>query len=172
MKLLEEIRKSTKKPKDLLVYLSRKVKEDNKLLSDFSECLNNANSVEKGTLMEIVEYVTKDNPEVAIPFLNDITAHLNFDAPRVKWEAARIIANVSQKYPDKTIQAVDNLIINANDKGTVVRWSTAFALGEIAKYNKNKQPLLVSIIEKLVKKEQNNGVKNVYLKALKTIHQK
>lgn len=170
MNLLDEIRKSNKKPKELLVYLSEKVKKDKKLLSDFSVCLKNASATEKGTLMEILEYASKDNSEVAISHLNEAINHLSFDAPRVKWEAARVIANLSEKYPDKTVQAIDKLLVNTKDKGTVVRWSTAFAIGEIAKFNKNKQKLLVNIIENLVKKEQNNGVKNVYLKALKIIN--
>jgi len=170
MNLLDEIRKSNKKPKELLVYLSEKVKKDKKLLSDFSDCLKDASAPEKGTLMETLEYASKDNPEVAIPHLNEVINHLSFDAPRVKWEAARVIANVSSKYPDKALLSIDRLLFNTKDKGTVVRWSTAFAIGEIAKFNKNKQRSLVSIIENLIKKEQNNGVKNVYQKALKIIN--
>jgi len=170
MNLLDEIRKSNKKPKELLVYLSEKVKKDKKLLSDFSDCLKNAKTAEKGTLMETLEYASEDNPELVISHLNEVINHLGFDAPRVKWEAARVIANLSEKYPDKAAQAIDKLLINTKDKGTVVRWSTALAIGEIAKFNKNKQKSLVSIIENLVKKEQNNGVKNVYLKALKIIN--
>ena len=60
-------------------------------------------------------------------------------------------------------------MINTKDKGTVVRWATAFALGEIVKYNKNLQDDFVEKIKDLVSKEQNSGVKNVYLKALKMI---
>jgi hypothetical protein len=172
MNLLDEIRKSNKKPKELLVNLSEKVKKDKKLLSNFSDCLKNASATEKGTLMETLEYASKDHPEVAIPHLNEVINHLSFDAPRVKWEAARVIANLSKEYPDKAAQAIDRLLVNTKDKGTVIRWSTAFAIGEITKFNKNKQKSLVSIIEGLAKKEQNNGVKNVYLKALKIIKKK
>jgi len=61
------------------------------------------------------------------------------------------------------------LLKNTKDKGTVVRWSVAFALGEIAKNNPKAAKILLPKMNELVKKEQNNGVKNVYLKALKVI---
>jgi hypothetical protein len=45
----------------------------------------------------------------------------------------------------------------------------AFALSEIIKNNPSVREELVPKIEGIVKSEKNNGVKNVYLKALKTI---
>jgi len=41
---------------------------------------------------------------------------------------------------------------NAKDKVTVVRWSVAFALGEIAKSNSNIQKTLLPKMKELVKK--------------------
>ncbi|MEO0091761.1 MAG: hypothetical protein ABIK61_03520 [candidate division WOR-3 bacterium] len=58
---------------------------------------------------------------------------------------------------------------NASDKSTVVRWSVALALTEIAKHNTNGRKQLLPVFEKIIKTEKNNGVKNVYLKTLKTI---
>jgi len=60
--------------------------------------------------------------------------------------------------------------LNTKDKGTVVRWSAALALGEIAKYNLNIRASLILKIGVILKREKNNGVKNVYLKALKAIN--
>lgn len=170
MRLLDEIRNSDKKPKELLVFLSEKAKKDKNLLNDFSKCLENGSLVEKGICMEVLEFVSQEKPELVIPYIDEVITYLNYDAPRVKWEAARVVANLSSKYPEKTVKAIDKLIINTKDKGTVVRWATAFALGEIAKHNKNIQKELVKKIENIIKKEQNSGVKNVYLKALKVIN--
>lgn len=170
MKLLDEIRTSDKKPKELLIFLSEKVKTDKSMLSDFSKCLKEGTSVEKGICMEILEYVSQEKPELAIPHIDDVIMYLNYEAPRVKWEAARVIANIASNYPEKMVKAIDKLIINTKDKGTVVRWSAAFALGEIAKHNNNVQSELINRMKYLIKKEQNNGVKNIYLKALKMIN--
>ena len=169
MKLLDEIRDTNKKPKEFLVFLSEKVKKDKSLLDNFSKCLENGSPVEKGICMEVLEFVSQEKPELVIPYIDEVITYLNYDAPRVKWEAARVVANLSQKYPEKAAKTVDKLMINTKDKGTVVRWATAFALGEIVKYNKNIQKELVKKIEDIIKKEQNSGVKNVYLKALKMI---
>ncbi len=172
MNILEEIRKSKKNSKQLLMEISTAIKKDPKLIEQIKEGLKKGSKTEKGILMESLEYVTKDDPTIVEKLLNTITDFINYkDSPRVRWEAARIIANVSRRYPKAAGNAIDKLVINANDNGTVVRWSAAYALGEIAKCNLNSRINLVPKIEALLKKEQNSGVKNVYLKALKTINQ-
>jgi len=169
MRLLDEVRNSNKKRKELLVELSEKVNKDKSLLDDLAKCLEEGNPVEKGLCMEVLEYTTHKNPEIGIKYIDCAIAYLDYKAPLVKWESARVIGNLAVKYSEKAAKAVDKLIINTKDKGTVVRWATAFALGEIVKYNKNIQKELVKKIEDIIKKEQNSGVKNVYLKALKMI---
>ena len=116
-----------------------------------------------------MEYVSKDNPDLVVHHLDFVIRYLENKAPRVKWECARIIANLSLKFSDKTERAIPALLKNAKDKGTVVRWSTAFALGEIAQNNPKAAEILLPKMNGLVKKESNNGVKNVYLKALRVI---
>ncbi len=117
--------------------------------------------------MEAIEYVTKEEPEFAENCLDFVIDHIDDDAPRVKWEAARIIGNVASTFPEKIKSAVPKLLENATDKGTVVRWSAAFALTEIAKNNKNLKKELEERFNEIVKKESNNGVKKIYLKYLK-----
>ena len=76
---------------------------------------------------------------------------------------------IAQKYPDKVEKSIPKLLENLKDKSTVVRWCAAFALTEIAKHNHEKQEELVNTINKLIKTEQNSGVRNLYIKALKEI---
>lgn len=87
----------------------------------------------------------------------------------MRWGCPESLGNIAQKHPDKVEKAIPKLLENLKDKSTVVRWCAAFALTEIAKYNHKKQKELVTIFNKLVKTEQNNGVRNVYVKALKEI---
>ncbi|MCL4339095.1 HEAT repeat domain-containing protein [Patescibacteria group bacterium] len=170
MNILEGIRKSKKNSKQLLVEIATAIKKDPKLIEQIKEGLKKGSKTEKGILMESLEYVTKDDPAIVEKLLNTITDFINYkDSPRVRWEAARIIANVSAKYPKEAGKVVDKLFLNTNDKGTVVRWSAAYALGKIARYNLNSRTNLVPKIEAFLKKEQNSGVKNVYLKALMAI---
>jgi len=46
------------------------------------------------------------------------------------------------------------LLENTKDEGTVVRWSTAFSLGEMMKYNVKIKSKLKGKIEKLADKEK------------------
>ncbi|MGB4644465.1 MAG: hypothetical protein WBH76_01040 [Dictyoglomaceae bacterium] len=99
--------------------------------------------------------------------LDFVIAYINDKAPKVKWEACRITGNVAQRFPDKVKEAIPKLLENTNDKGTVVRWSPAFALANIAKNSKDVQKELVPEFNKILKREDNNGVRNSYLKFLK-----
>ena len=87
----------------------------------------------------------------------------------MKWGVPETIGNIANTYPQEVEKAVPNLLINTKDKSTVVRWCAAFALTEIAKYNIKKQKELIPIFNNIIKSERNNGVKNLYLKALKLI---
>lgn len=172
MNLLDEIRNSKKKPKELVADLVEVVKKDKKLLEQIPECLKIGNDVERGNCLWMLTDISKEQPEWLEPYIEMVVDYINDKAPRVKWEADETLANLAEKYPDKVGKAVDKLLINTKDKGTVVRWSAALALGEIAKYNLKLRPSLLKQIDNILKKEVNNGVKNVYLRALKEINKK
>lgn len=169
MNLLDEIRKSGKKSKELNIFVAKLIQEKRPSSKDFADALATGNDPERGTCVEALEYITQDTPEVAKPYISQVIACLADKASRVKWEAARVIGNIASKYPGEAQKAVDNLLVNTNDKGTVVRWSTAFALGKILKHNTTIRPRLQKRIEEILKRETNNGVKNVYLKVIKEI---
>ena len=117
--------------------------------------------------MEVMEYVTQKNPQIAKPYLETVISYLNDKAPRVKWEAGRVIANTAQSYPQETAKAISALLENAKDKGTVVRWSSALALSAIFQANEKIRSALKTKIENILKTEKNNGVRKIYLKTLK-----
>ena len=66
-------------------------------------------------------------------------------------------------------KAIPKLLQNLQEKSTVVRWCAAYALSEIAKYNTKKQEDLIKKFHTHIKTEQNNGVKNVFLKTMKIL---
>lgn len=90
----------------------------------------------------------------------------------MKWGVPEAIGNMAKDYPNKVAKATANLLKNTTDdkiNTTVIKWCTAYALTEIAKHNPKTRKQLVPIFEKIVKVEQNTGVKNVYVKALNVI---
>jgi len=170
MKIIEEIRSWNGKPKELIAFLTESIEKDGKLFSQLIEVLKSGSDVEKGTVADVMKHVSKDMPEIVAPYIGDMVGYINYKAPRVKWGVPESIGNVAQKFPTEVEKAIPNLLVNTKDVSTVVRWCAAFALSEIAKNNPRVRKELVPKIEGIVKNEKNNGVKNVYLKALKTIN--
>ncbi|MBN2603046.1 MAG: hypothetical protein JXA91_02815, partial [Candidatus Thermoplasmatota archaeon] len=131
-------------------------------------CFKNGSDVEKGTCAHVMKIVSANDQEIFKPYIFNLIEYINYKAPRVKWGIPETIGNLAKKYPKEVGEAIPKLMLNTADKSTVVRWCAAFALTEIAKYNFEKQKKLISEIKELVKKEDNKGVKNLYLRALKT----
>lgn len=170
MKVIEEIRNWEGKPKELVAFLTESIKKDENLFSQLIEVLKTGSDVEKGTCADVMKHVSKDKPEIVVPYIDEIIAYIDYRAPRVKWGVPESIGNLAQKFPKEVEKAVPDLLVNTKDESTVVRWCAAFALSEIIKNNPGVREELVPKIEGIVKSEKNNGVKNVYLKALKTIN--
>lgn len=127
-------------------------------------------ATDKATCIEAVEYATKKLPTIADEnLLVYVTKALKEDEPRVKWESAKVIGNIAKQFPTQLEKPINNLLPNAEHTGTVVRWATAYALAEIVKLKTENNKKLLSQIEILCEKEEDNGVKKKYLDALKKV---
>lgn len=122
----------------------------------------------KATCIEAIEYATKQNPKIADEsVLRFVTATLTAKAPRVKWESAKVIGNIAHLFPTKLDKSIANLLTNTEHEGTVVRWSAAFALGEILKLKTKRNTDLFPAIENICEKEEKNSIRKIYLDAIK-----
>jgi hypothetical protein len=122
---------------------------------------------DKGTCIEAIEFATKAKPELAsLDCLKFITETLLDKAPRVKWESARVIGNIAHLYPSKLDKAIGNLLINSESSGTVVRWSAAYALGEIVKLRTKRTRDLIPAIEAIIRREDDRAIRKIYQTAL------
>ena len=129
-----------------------------------------AKSSEKGTCIEALEFATKAKPELAsADCLKFVSESLLDKAPRVRWESAKVIANIAHLYPDNLSAAIGNLLTNSEFPGTVVRWSTARALGEIVKLRTKVNGDLIPAVEAIIRREEDNAIKKVYQAALKVV---
>jgi hypothetical protein len=170
LKVAEEVRNWNGKPKELVEFLTEKISNDNALFPQVIEILKTGSKVEKGTCADVIEHLSSGNHELVVSYIDDLIEYINYDAPRVKWGIPEAIGNLSEKYPVKAEKAIPKLLINTKDESTVVRWCAAFAISEIAKNNTSARNTLVPKMQEIAKSEKNNGVKNVYLKALKKIN--
>lgn len=122
----------------------------------------------KGTCIEAIEYATKQNLNLADePVFAFVTNTLTEKAPRIKWESAKVIGNTAHLFTENLDRAITNLLANTDHEGTVVRWSAAFALGEILKLKTPHNTTLLPTLENLSEKEEKNSIKKIYLDAIK-----
>jgi len=169
MSTIERILKSRNKPKEKVDTLAKEVKENRISIKQLIAYFEIGSVSEKGSCIEAIERIAREKPEIILPHIDFIIDHINDQAPKVKWETARVIGNFSQKYPNEVAKAIPKLLLNAKDAGTVVRWSAAFALTEIAKNHLKLRKELVPRFKEIAEKEKNKGVKNLYVKALKIL---
>ena len=124
----------------------------------------------KGTCIEAIEFATRAKPEIAsMECLKFVTETLLDKAPRVKWESAKVIGNIAFLYPDKLDKAIVNLLANSEFPGTVVRWSAAFALGEIVKLKTKLNKELIPAVEAIIRRDDDKAIKKIYQAALKKL---
>ena len=169
---IKQLLQSKRKPKEKVTLLIENIKSNKVLLGELMEVFKTGSDVEKGACAEVMQQVSKDHPEIVFPYLDILIEYINYQAPRVKWGVPESIGNLAQQYPAEAAKAIPNLLQNTKEESTVVRWCAAFALAEIAKYNIEAQNDLVPLFKKFIQEEKNNGVRNVYIKALKFIEMK
>lgn len=166
---LQEILDSNLKHKEKVTKIASEIINNNEKFKELMEFFRSGNDITKGTCAEVMKFVSQPTPEVFPPYLDELIGYINYKAPRVKWGIPETIGHLAKTYPDKVAKAVPKLLDNTKNKSTVVRWCAAFGLSNIAKYNLELQDSLLEKFKQIIEIEQNNGVKNVYLKTLKQI---
>jgi len=169
MNHIQEILKSSKKPKEKVEIITKDILTDNKLVKDLFECFNSGTDAEKGNCADVFKHVSAAKPTLFKPFIQELIDNINNKLPRITWGTQEAIGNISAKFPKEIEKAVPNLLKNTANNSTVIKWCAAYALTEIAKNNSSMRKELIPKFDEIIKKENNNGVKNVYVKALKAM---
>lgn len=172
MTKIEKILKLRIKPKEKQTSLVKAVVSNNIPAKEFIAFFESATDVDKGACADVMKHVSAERPDILIPYIDVLIKYINYKAPRVKWGIPESIGNMAKDYPDETAKAIPNLLENTTNNKintTVIKWCSAFALAEIAKHNPETRKQLLPIFEKIVGKEKNTGVKNIYVKAMKAI---
>ena len=164
---IKDILNSKMKPKERVSKIVNSIKNYISLFSELMEIFRTGSDIEKGTCTEVMKFISKDKPEIIISYIDELVDNINHKLSRVKWGVPESIGNLARKYPKEVQKAIPNILKNTKDKSTVVRWCAGYAISEIMKYNSELQDELIQKINDIIKKEKNNGVKNLYVKALK-----
>jgi hypothetical protein len=168
MTLTELLNDKTIKPKVKTETISKWIVEKSLPIDELIVLAEKQKDPSKATCIEAMEYATKLSPNLADEtMLKFVTHTLTAKAPRIKWESAKVIGNIAHLFPTKLEKSIDHLLINTAHEGTVVRWSAAFALGEILKLKTKPNKELIPTIESICEKEEKNSIKKIYLDAIK-----
>lgn len=156
------------KAKPKVEAISKMLLDEKVSVSELIKIAKDSKDKEKATCIEAIEFATKAKPEIASSACLDFVTETLLDkAPRVRWESAKVIGNIAHLYPNKLDNAISNLLTNSEYSGTVVRWSAAFALGEIVKLKTKRNKDLIPAIESIIKRDEDNAIKKIYQAALK-----
>jgi HEAT repeat protein len=171
MDFFEILNDKSAKPKEKTEALSNWVVNNPEKVNELIDFAKASKEPVKATCIEAIEYATNSKPEIAsLTCLDFVSKALTEKAPRVKWESARVVGNIAHLYPDNLDEAIKNLIINSDHTGTVVRWSAAYALGQIIKLKTERNKDLLPVIESICNREEKNSIKKIYLAALKKVN--
>ncbi len=119
-------------------------------------------------IFEAMEAVSSKNPMTAdLGWLTFAQDFISSDSRSIKREASRIVGNIAHLFPNNLNVAVRSLLENTNDVGTVIRWSSAYALARIIQIPRYANSNLYFTLTELSEREQENGVKNQLLSGLK-----
>lgn len=121
-------------------------------------------------ILEAIEEISnKGLMDLSETYLDLAKGYVSSADNACKREASRIIGNLSARYPQAVQDAIPALLENAEAEGTVVRWASAYALSRIIVLKEYCNTDLYGKLLSVCEGEQENGVKNQYLKALRKI---
>lgn len=170
MDINELLNDKGKKPKERTEILAQYLLSDKNAASALIAFAQKAKDPAKATCIEAMEYATKQNPSVATAdMLEFATKSLTEKAPRIKWESAKVIGNIAHLFPARLDKAIGHLLENSEHSGTVVRWSAAFALGEIVKLNNASAKKIIPAVEAACEREEKASIQKIYRAALKKV---
>lgn len=170
MDLKALLNEETLKPKEKTELLSQMLLQQRLSTNELIVFASSAKDPVKATCIEALEKATQQVPSILdeAGFLF-VTEALKAKAPRVKWESARVIGNTAPHFLPLLELATQHLLENSEHPGTVVRWSSAFALGVILQLNTPHQQDLKLAIEQIMQREEKNSIKKMYQEALKKL---
>ena len=168
--LAELFKNKSIKPKEKIEQISQLLLSGELSPVELIDYAMKAKDPEKASCMEAFEFATRTDKniisEVIFVFAVD---SLSAKAPRLKWESAKVIGNTAAHYSKKLDKAINGLLINTKDAGTVVRWASGYALGEILKLKTKHQEEILERVEEIIESEEKNSIKKIYQAALKKL---
>ena len=139
------------KPKERVGQIVEYIKIDTSSFDELMKIFRNGSDIEKGTCAKKMKFVSKDNHEIVVNYIDELIDNINYKTSRVKWGVPESIGNLAQKYPKQVQKAIPNILKNTKDKSTVVRWCASYTISKIMKYNSELHGGLIKKINIIIK---------------------
>lgn len=173
MDVLSILHNQDTKPLEKRAQLAEALMNGGLLQEDISTAAPGLNLRQATLVLEALEEATRRRPDIAsFKTLAFALPYLSSSQDSQKREAARIIGNIAHLFPGSLQPAIGALLENAQHPGTVVRWSSAYALARIITLPQHAGTGLIDTLQAICDVEENSGVKNQYVKALKKAGQR
>jgi hypothetical protein len=169
MSTIDDILHSSLHHKEKSLKIANTIKENPQTITDLFTSFNQATDPQKGTITDAIEDISTTHPDLLLPYLDTLIAHITYKATHVTWGVQEAIGNIAKTHPQEAARALPTLLKNTTHASTVVRWCAAYAITQITLHDTTHQPDHIKTITRLAKKETNNGVLNLYRKTLKTL---
>lgn len=167
------LKDKTIKPKEKTAMICRWILDQSLPIDELLSFAEKQKDPAKASCIEAIAFATRQNPRLADENVLDfVTQALTCKAPRIQWESAKVIGNVAHLFPSKLELPIANLLANTKTSGTVVRWSAAFALGEILKLRTSHNTDLSAAITRICESEEKNSIQKIYRDAIKKTENK
>ena len=168
MDILHLLDNKTMKPVEKRNEIEKAIRAGTFTIQDIESLAREADAKEIVLVFEAMEAITTKNPEIAtIHWLICTQEFISSEANALKREASRIVGNIASLFPNDLKTAIQKLLANTKVDSTVLRWSSAYALGRIICIPQHAQSELFAVVTKLSEQEKENGVRNQYLHGLK-----
>lgn len=120
------------------------------------------------SILEAIEEISnKGLSQLSSRYLLFAIPYIKSENNNCRREASRIVGNMAAQYPDMIEEAISPLLDNSSNEGTVIRRAAAYALSRIITTDRYAQSELYDKLTDISNKEEDNAIRNQYLKALK-----
>lgn len=126
------------------------------------------NDKQMASILEAIEEISnKGLAQLSSRYLLFAIPYIKSENNNCRREASRIVGNMAAQYPDMIEEAISPLLDNSSNEGTIIRWAAAYALSRIITTDRYAQSELYDKLTDISNKEEDNAIRNQYLKALK-----
>jgi hypothetical protein len=167
MSISDFLQNNPLKAKELTELIAQNLLDKTFSILEFLEEMPKLNQSNRGNCMEAITFACSKQPELFNALWVDaLLPFLSNEPARVKWECARTIFEIAKHNQADWRKHIEYLLKNAQNEGTVVRWSSAQALVQLYLANTKKYAHLKIEIERLHRTEEKNSIQKIYFKAL------